>query len=98
VKFGEDYMFVTKDKIDKIVDICKLYGATRLILFGSALSSPDEARDIDIACDGVEGWKFFELGGKLEDELMIPLDLIPLTPKDEFSEYIEKTGKVIYEL
>jgi uncharacterized protein len=91
-------MFVTNEIINTIISICKLYGATRLILFGSALSTPDDARDIDIACDGVEGWKFFELGGKLEDELMIPLDIIPLTPRDEFSEYIEKTGKVIYEV
>ncbi|MFH1563717.1 MAG: hypothetical protein ABIF11_09950 [Nitrospirota bacterium] len=33
------------------------------------MESPETARDIDIACDGVDGWKLFELGTRIEDEL-----------------------------
>ena len=36
-------------KIDRIVYLAKRYGATRLILFGSAARRPSEARDIDLA-------------------------------------------------
>ncbi|MCX7000457.1 MAG: DNA polymerase III subunit beta [Candidatus Sumerlaeota bacterium] len=73
------------------------FGAKRIILFGSASENPDNARDLDIACEGVEGWKIFELAGKLEQYLQIPVDVVPLTPKNRFTEHIEKWGKVIYE-
>jgi uncharacterized Rossmann fold enzyme len=33
-------------KIDRIVFLAKRYGATRLILFGSAATGPSEARDV----------------------------------------------------
>lgn len=82
-------------KIDKIVQLAKTYGATRLILFGSAMDTPQTARDIDIACDGIPGWKLFELAARIEDELHIPLDMIPLTPASRFTQNIEKRGKVL---
>lgn len=80
-------------KIDKIVQLAKTYGAIRLILFGSAIDSPQTARDIDIACDGIPGWKLFELAAKIEDELDIPLGMIPLPPASRFTQNIEKKGK-----
>ncbi len=82
-------------KIDKIVQLARIYGATRLILFGSALETPQTARDFDIACDGVPGWKLFELAAKIEDELEIPSDIIPLTPANRFTRNIEKKGKIL---
>jgi predicted nucleotidyltransferase len=88
-------MAVTQTQIDKITSLARSYGAKRLILFGSALEEPDQARDIDIACDGVSGWKIFELAALLEEELRMPLDLIPLTPPSRFTKYIESKGKVL---
>ncbi len=82
-------------KIDKIVQLARTYGATRLILFGSALDAPQTARDVDIACDGVPGWKLFELAAKIEDELSIPFDIVPLTPASRFTQSIEKKGKIL---
>jgi predicted nucleotidyltransferase len=82
-------------KIDKIVQLARTYGATRLILFGSAMDARQTARDIDIACDGVPGWKLFELAAKIEDELDILLDIIPLTPATRFTRNIEKRGRVL---
>ncbi len=82
-------------KIDRIVQLARAYGATRLILFGSALDTPETARDVDIACDGVPGWKLFELAAKLEDELEIPSDIVPLTPASRFTQSIEKKGKIL---
>jgi predicted nucleotidyltransferase len=88
-------MAVTQTQIDKITSLAQSYGAKRLILFGSAVEEPDQARDIDIACDGVPGWKIFELAARLEEELRMPLDLIPLTPPSRFTKYIESKGKVL---
>jgi predicted nucleotidyltransferase len=82
-------------KIERIVQLARTYGATRLILFGSAMDAPQTARDIDIACDGVPGWKLFELAAKIEDELDIPFDIFPLTPATRFTQNIEKKGTVL---
>jgi predicted nucleotidyltransferase len=78
-----------------MVELARSFGATRLILFGSLTDMPEKARDIDLACDGVPGWKLFELAAKIEEELDIPLDIIPLTPSTRFTQNIEKKGKVL---
>jgi len=90
-------MPVTEIDINKSIEIAKEFGATKIILFGSCVESPDDAQDLDIACEGVEGWKIFELAGKLEDTLHIQVDVVPLSPQTPFIKHIEKWGKVIYE-
>ena len=86
-------MTINQAVIKKIVDLAKQYGATRLILFGSALERPEDARDIDIACDGIQGWKLYEMAARLEEELAAPLDVVPLSPPTNFTRLIEAKGK-----
>lgn len=88
-------MAVSEAQFERIKELAKVYGATRLILFGSAVDNPEEARDIDSACDGVQGWKFFEFAARLEEELHAPLDIIPLSPPTRFTRHIEKRGRVL---
>ncbi len=88
-------MAIRQAQIERIVTLARAYGATRLILFGSAYETPKEARDIDLACEGVPGWKLFELAAKLEEELGTSLDIIPLSPATRFTQYIETKGKVL---
>ena len=88
-------MAIQQAQLDRAIALAKGYGVTRLILFGSALTSPEKARDLDLACDGVTGWKLYELGAQLEEELQVPLDLVPLTPSTRFTRLIERQGKVL---
>lgn len=88
-------MPITQAQIEKIASLAKSYGANRLILFGSAAEDPERARDIDIACDGVPGWKLFELAARLEEELHVPLDVVSLSPPTRFTRHIESRGKVL---
>lgn len=81
--------------IERIKELAGAYGGTRLILFGSAADNPLEARDIDLACDGIAGWRLFEFAAMVEDELRIPCDVIPLSPPTRFTRYIEKKGRVL---
>lgn len=90
-------MAITKNQLEKVISFAKLYGATRLILFGSSAETPDKARDIDLACDGVPGWKLYEFAAKLEEELNTPLDIVALSPSTSFTKYIESKGKVLYD-
>ena len=88
-------MAIQQNQIERAIAPAKAYGATRLILFGSAATAPERARDLDLACDGVPGWKLYELGARLEEELRIPLDLVPLSPPSRFTHLIEQRGKVL---
>jgi len=90
-------MPINKAQIEKCVLLAKEYGAKKLILFGSALENPETANDIDLACDGIEGWRFFEFGARLEELLLVPVDLVPLNPPTRFTKYVGKKGQVIYE-
>jgi predicted nucleotidyltransferase len=88
-------MTIQQEQLERAVALAKAYGATRLILFGSAATAPERARDLDLACDGVSGWKFYELGARLEEELRVSLDLVPLSPPTRFTRLIERRGKVL---
>ncbi len=90
-------MALNRTQIEKIIQLAKAYGAKRLILFGSSLQESLPARDIDLACDGVSGWKLYEFGSRLEEELHTPLDIVPLSPSTRFTKLIETKGKVLYE-
>lgn len=83
--------------IERCVATAQEFGVRRLILFGSALDSPETARDVDLGCEGVEGWDVFRLGARLEEELGVNVDLVPLSPDDRFSRYVARRGRVIYE-
>lgn len=83
--------------IEKIIKISKDYGANCLILFGSYAENTYSAGDIDIACDGIPGWKLYEFAGEVENELHIPIDIVPLNPPDDFTRLIETKGKVLYD-
>lgn len=58
-------MSIDQTKIDQIIAMAKGYGATRLIFFGSATEMPMEARDINLACDGIPGWHLIASSGIL---------------------------------
>ena len=86
-------MAITPERIEQAVALAKSFGATRLILFGTAAREPEQARDLDLACDGVPGWQLYELGARLEEELRVPLDLIPLSLSTRFTRLIESRGR-----
>ena len=88
-------MILDQARINRMVELAKNFGATRLILFGSQTEMQQEARDVDLACDGIPGWKLFELAARMEEELEIPLDIIPLNPPSRFTRSIEKKGQVL---
>jgi len=81
--------------LTKAVLVARRFGAKRLLLFGSALENPAAARDLDLACAGVLGWKLFELSSALEETLGVPLDLVPLDAPTPFTRLIEKRARVL---
>jgi predicted nucleotidyltransferase len=88
-------MAVTSRQIDRAIELAQGFGATRLLLFGSALENPAQAHDLDLACDGVPGWELYRLSARIEEELGVPLDMVPLSPPTRFTRHIEARGKVL---
>ena len=84
---------LTSEALEEAVRTAREYGATELILFGSALDPSVEPRDIDFACRGVRGWDLFGLGAALEERLRVPVDLVPLDSPTRFGRYIEAHGR-----
>jgi predicted nucleotidyltransferase len=86
------------DKIkNALISLAKEFSAKKLVLFGSALTSYDDAHDIDIACEGVTGRKFLRFGAKLEELFNKSVDLVLIEEDSRFIKEVLKNGVVIYE-
>lgn len=89
-------MSLTAVDLDKAISIARAFGATRLFVFGSYVTDPETARDLDLAVAGVKGWKLYELAARLEENLHVPLDLISLDDSNPITRQAERYGEVLY--
>lgn len=86
-----------REDIDKAVRILKAEGCKEVYLFGSLVEGRfNESSDIDLAIKGCPKGKFFKILGKLLLELNHSVDLINLDRKNDFAQYIEKEGVLVY--
>jgi predicted nucleotidyltransferase len=90
-------MAVSQADIEKCIEILRRYGATRIVLFGSAVESLESARDLDLACDGIDGWEFYRAVDELQRAAGVNVDLVPLSPPSRFTRHIESLGQIVYE-
>ncbi len=90
-------MAITNRNIEKAIELAQKYGATKLLLFGSALSDPENAQDLDLGVEGIQGLKFFEFGGILETLINARVDIVDLSINSRFVSHIKKVGKYIYD-
>lgn len=95
IKEQGNIMKIDQNHIEKIVQTAKSYNARRLILFGSSSNEANDARDVDLACDGINGWKLYEFGAEIEECLNMPVEVVSLTPPNRLTRYIESKGKVL---
>jgi predicted nucleotidyltransferase len=85
------------DNDKKIIrDCARKYKASAVILFGSA-SVDRHSQDIDLGVKGIEGKYFFKMYADLFKNLSKSVDLVDLSKKSSFTEYVEKKGVTIYE-
>ena len=88
-------MITEKDK-KTIQEIALKYRASRVLLFGSALSDSVESRDIDIAVEGIPDTDFYTFYGELLYALSKPVDVVDLSQKTKFIELVLKEGVPLY--
>lgn len=87
-------MRVTQEHLDFIVEYAKKFGATKVLLFGSAFENPDNANDIDIATD-IAPSLIDVFAGTLEETMMIPIDVVSLSLKTPFITMIQQFSRVL---
>jgi len=87
-------MISEKDK-EIIISYAKKFKIQEIYLFGSSLENV-EANDIDLAVRGVSPTSFFDFYGKLLRYLSKPVDVINLSKKSRFTEFIERQAVKIY--
>jgi predicted nucleotidyltransferase len=71
-------------------------GARQVILFGSAAKSPESARDIDLAVDGIPLSRLLDADVVVGDILGQPFDLVAREQNPKFFSIISRYGKVVY--
>ena len=89
-------MVINRD-IEECINTAREFGARRIILFGSALTSRETARDIDLIIDGVSEWDSIRLGALMEDRISVPVDIICGDNASAFTDLNRTRGKILYE-
>lgn len=89
-------MGITKLQIEQSRDLLVGAGATKVLIFGSAAESPDKARDLDLACEGIPAEQFYQMAGRLSRLLGIQVDLVDLGDDPRFTSRIQKQGRVLH--
>jgi uncharacterized protein len=93
----EHLRVITNAQVMACVDVARKYGAKKLVLFGSAAHDPSTARDIDLVCEGVQGWDVISMGAEMEEQAGACIDIVTTPPVTPFAEMALDEGKVLYE-
>ena len=88
-------MLSPQDKA-KIEDIAQRYHVGRVLLFGSSIDDQADARDIDLAVEGLAPSRFFSFYADLIFSLSKPVDLVDMGRKSQFTDIIRKEGVAVY--
>jgi len=84
-------------QLEAIVSCAREFDAKTVWLFGSAMGDEQNARDIDLAVEGVDPDRFFPFYFRLMLVLPKPVDLIDLSSDPPLSPIVRGRGVRIYE-
>ena len=90
-------MVIPQERLRRAVEALAEFGARRVLLFGSFLETPEEARDIDLAVDGIPLNRLLAADVAIHEILQVPMDLVSREENPRFFEIVERRGKVIFE-
>ena len=78
-----------------VIACARRYRASSVFVFGSSVHSK-KANDIDLGVKGIPSRLFFRFYGDLIASLSKPVDLVDLSHKSLFNEFVEEEGVKIY--
>ncbi len=86
---------LSKEDSVAIQELGRKYSVSRVLLFGSSLTS-DSAADVDLAVEGLAPASFFKFYSDLLFALSKPVDLLDLSVKSRFSQMVLREGVAVY--
>ena len=87
---------ITEMDREAIRAVCRRYGVKKALLFGSSLDAAREAREIDLAVEGVAPQDFFRFYGELMFVLSKPVDVVAMSGHSKFLDLIKRDGVPLY--
>ncbi len=88
---------ITSELKQTIESCAKAFDVRAVWLFGSAARDDSQARDIDLAVEGLAADKFFDFYVRLFFALPKPVDLVDLSQEPPIAAIVRKEGICIYE-
>ncbi len=88
---------ITSELKQTIESCAKAFDVRAVWLFGSAARDDSQARDIDLAVEGLAADKFFDFYVRLFFALPKPVDLVDLSQEPPIAGIVRKEGICIYE-
>jgi len=86
-----------KEIMDTIVSCARAFDVDVIWLFGSALETPENARDIDLAVEGLAYERFYKFYAELDTRMPKQVDLVDLSEGPWLEPIIRDRGIRIYE-
>ena len=90
-------MNVTEEKLRAAVQLLRAQGAQCVILFGSMVSTPATARDVDIAVAGIPLRNMLKVDVALQDLFQAPTDLISREENPAFFDIVKDYGRILFQ-
>lgn len=88
-------MIVPHERMTRAVDALQRMGARRVLLFGSAVESPDSARDVDLAVEGIPLNRLLDAEVAVQEILGEPTDMVSREENPDLFEIVARRGKVL---
>ena len=90
-------MEITNAQLETLIETLRLMGARTIVLFGSMVDSPETARDVDIAVEGIPLSRILEADVAVHELLGVPTDLVSREENPAFFDVVKDYGRVIFQ-
>jgi predicted nucleotidyltransferase len=90
-------MIVPDERMRRAVEALKEFGARRVLLFGSFLTDPENANDVDLAVEGIPLNRIIDASVALHDILEVQADLVSREENPKFFDFVARYGRFLYE-
>ena len=89
-------MEITHTQLQSVVDALRSMGARTIILFGSMVDSPETARDVDIAVEGIPLRRILDADVTVHEILGVPTDLVSREENPAFFDVVKDYGRILF--
>ena len=90
-------MVLAETKLDQAVLALRRMGAKRVVLFGSYVTNPATAADVDLAVEGIPLTRLLDADVEVQSTLDAPTDLVSREENPTLYDVVVRYGKVLYE-